>query len=211
MKVFLPAKPSLVLPLLNLRLGLKQAGGRMDRTRVLAAIGLIIVATSWVSGCAVAPLMHRGGIQVDRWAEVKADDHTVAEILTAFNRAEEALQSRNLDALMGLYSDGYSYHGLTKADLRKIWEELLAHYDRLSSNHIFSKIVVTSNQKPSAEITCTGSLWGISKETGQRENIDSWFGEVHHLEHEAGAWRVRGHKGEVSKVLQFGVAPHPFF
>lgn len=48
----------------------------MDRTQ----------ATGRVSGCAVIPLMHRSGTQVDRKAEVKTDDHTVAEHFTALSR-----------------------------------------------------------------------------------------------------------------------------
>lgn len=74
----------------------------------------------WQDGCAGAPLMHRGGIMVDSWAEVKADDKTVSGILAAFNRAETALQAGNLDELMDLYSQSYGYHGLTKQELRTI-------------------------------------------------------------------------------------------
>ena len=165
----------------------------------------------WLLGCAVAPLMHRGGIMVDNWAEVKADDKTVSGILAAFNRAEVALEAGNLDELMGLYSQSYSYHGLTKHDLRKIWEELLAQNREFRSNHILSRIVAASGNPQNAEITCTGSLWAVSKEAGKPIHIDSWYGEVHYLVNEDGMWRVRGHRGEAPKTQAFGVAPHPFF
>lgn len=180
---------------------------------ILSRAGLVVAlgATMWLHGCAVAPLMHRGGIMVDRFAEVKADDKTVGEILAAFNRAEDAVHAQNLDALMNIYSQGYSYHGFTRGDLRKIWGDLFTHYQGLTSNHIFSRIATESGKQPTAEITCTGSLWGISKDNGERVNIDSWYGEVHHLVYEDGAWRVRGHAGPTPKVLQFGVTPHPFF
>lgn len=175
-------------------------------------IPLVVLGILWVlHGCAVPPLMHRGGIMVDTWAEVKADDKTVSEILAAFNRAEAALQAGNLDDLMALYSEQYTYHGLTKPDLKKIWGELLTHHRDFRSNHILSRITAVQGAPPSAELTCTGSLWAISKETGQQVNIDSWYGEVHYMVKEEGMWRVRGHRGESPKTQVFGVAPHPFF
>ena len=176
-------------------------------TQFIIVFGLLC----WLPGCSVPPLMYRGGIMVDRWAEVKADDKTVADILAAFNRAEAALQADNLEELMSLYSDQYQYHGLTKQDLKKIWGELLAQNRDFKSNHVLSRIVTLSGAPPSAELTCTGSLWAVSKETGEQVNIDSWYGEVHHMVKEEGMWRVRGHRGEAPKTQVFGAAPHPFF
>lgn len=183
----------------------------MHRINIWAAIWTLLAGAIGLQGCAMSPLMHRGGILVDTWAEVKADDKTVAEILAAFHQAEQALETQNLDALMSLYATEYRYHGLTKEDLRKIWAQLLTDYQGLRSNHIFSRIVVRSDRIPTAEITCTGSLWAMSRQTGDRANVDSWYGEVHHLTYENGAWRIRGHAGEALKTLQFGIAPHPFF
>lgn len=168
-------------------------------------------ALLWLNGCTVPPLMHRGGIMVDRWAEVKVDDKTVAGILAAFNRAEAALEAGHLDNVMALYSETYSYHGLSKQDLRKIWADLLAHHRDFRSNHILSRIVAAPGESPNAELTCTGSLWAISKDTGQQVHIDSWYGEIHYMVYEEGAWRVRGHHGQAPKTQGFGVAPHPFF
>lgn len=184
----------------------------MRSERATLAVSAVLAGLLvWLQGCAMAPLTHRGGIQVDRWAEVKADDKTVAEILATFQQAEGAIELQNLDALMNLYAQDYQYHGLAKEDLRKIWTQLFTHYRELNSNHIFSRIAVRSGQVPTAEITCSGSLYGISQETGERENVDSWYGEVHHLVYQDGAWRIRGHAGAPPKALRFGIAPHPFF
>ena len=180
------------------------------RTMLLTPL-LYATILAALTGCTVPPLIHRGGIMVDRWAEVKADDKTVAEILAAFNAAESALQAGNLDVLMQLYSDQYNYHGLSKRDLRKVWEELLAHHREFQSNHILSRIIAGTGTPLSADLTCTGSLWAVSKETGELVNIDSWYGEVHHMVYEEGAWRVRGHRGRAPKTQIFGAAPHPFF
>ncbi len=176
-------------------------------TRLIPVLGFV-----WsLAACTVPPLMHRGGIMVDTWAEVKADDKTVADILASFNRAEAALQAGNLDELMSLYSEQYQYHGLTKQELRNIWSGLLAHNRDFRSNHILSRIIAHPGASSDAELTCTGSLWAVSKETGQQVSIDSWYGEVHYMVKEDGMWRVRGHKGEAPGIQVFGAAPHPFF
>lgn len=177
--------------------------------RMQLVVGLMVFL---LAGCSLPALPDAGRITVDRWAEIKGSDKDVGEILAAFNRAEEALHGRDLDGLMALYSEQYRYHGLSKPDLRKIWEEMFASYDNLASTHMFSRIhVAGSSRPPTAEITCTGSLWGLSKETGKRVIIDSWFYEIHHVVYEDGTWRIRGHAGEDTKALPFGTSPHPFF
>ena len=56
------------------------------------------------------------------------DSETLNELLSTFEQAEKAMQARDLDGIMTLYSDDYLYHGLKKADVRKIWNELFDHY-----------------------------------------------------------------------------------
>jgi hypothetical protein len=76
----------------------------------------------------------------------------------------------------------------------------------------FSKIVkVGSGSNAIIEVTCTGSLSGLSKTSGLRIPIDSWYEEVHFLMLEDGAWRIRGNVGEAPWVRPFGTAPHPLF
>jgi hypothetical protein len=174
----------------------------------MVAISLLL----FFAGCTLPALPDEGRISMGRWAEIKGSDKDVGEILAAFNRAEEALHARDLEGLMALYSEQYRYHGLSKTDLRKIWEEMFARYDNLASTHMFSRIHVGGSAKePTAEVTCTGSLWGLSKDTGKRVIIDSWFYEIHHVAYDDGAWRIRGHAGEDTKALPFGTSPHPFF
>jgi hypothetical protein len=54
-------------------------------------------------------------------------------------------------------------------------------------------------------------LSAISKTSGLRVPIDSWYEEVHFLALEGGVWRIRGNAGETPRVLPFGTAPHPLF
>jgi ketosteroid isomerase-like protein len=143
----------------------------------------------------------------------EVEQTTVDELLKTFQLAEEALQAQDLDGIMALYADEYAYHGLKKADIKNIWRQLFDHYTELESVHSFSMIRrVGPASKLTAEMTCTGVVWGTSKQTSLRAPIDSWYEEIHYLRKDNGRWKIVGHAGGESKpVLQFGVAPHPLF
>lgn len=143
----------------------------------------------------------------------EVEPQTAKELLATFEQAEQALQAHDLDGIMALYSDDYYYHGLKKADIRKVWNQLFEHYKEVESFHTFSVIrTVGSGSKLTAEMTCTGVVWGTAKDTKLRAPIDSWYEEVHYLRKENGRWRIVGNVGgESQPVLQFGVAPHPLF
>jgi hypothetical protein len=153
-----------------------------------------------------------GMTQIPPDAKVEADQQTILELTSTFDRAEESIRSRDLDSLMALYSEQYRYHGLKKPDIRKIWEELFSHYDLISNIHIFSAIRNIELQgQMKAEITCTGALWATSKNTKDRVPIDSWHQEVHHLVKEKGGWRIVGSTDGQPRPRMFGMAPHPLF
>jgi hypothetical protein len=149
---------------------------------------------------------------IQQGAVVEVDQATVNQILEVFHKAEAAVATEDLDGVMALYATQYNYHGLKQADIRKIWSDLLKEYRNLVDSHFFSKIVkVGSGSNAIIEVTCTGILSGISKTSGLRVPIDSWYEEVHFLTLEGGAWRIRGNAGETPRVLPFGTAPHPLF
>ena len=142
----------------------------------------------------------------------EADEQTVTEILGLFEQAEEAIKGRDIDTMMTVYSKSYDYHGLTKSEMRHIWESLFANHRDLSTSHIFTRINLTRREPTFiVEVTCTGSLYARSDITGQKTAIDSWYEEVHYLVKEDGKWRIRGNAGERAHALQFGTAPHPLF
>jgi len=142
------------------------------------------------------------------------DQQTLKELLSTFELAEQAMQAHDLDEIMALYSDDYLYHGLTKPDIRNIWSQLFEQHKELESFHTFSVIrtIGGSGGKLTAEMTCTGVIWGTSKVTTLRTPIDSWYEEIHYLKKENGRWRITGNiGGESQPTLQFGIAPHPLF
>jgi len=149
---------------------------------------------------------------IPQGAVVEVDQATVNQILDVFHKAEAAIAAGDPDGIMKLYATQYNYHGLKHADVRKIWFDLFEEYRDLGEVHFFSKIVkVGSGSNAIIEVTCTGSLSGLSKTSGLRVPIDSWHEEVHYLTLEGGVWRIRGNAGDRPRVLPFGTAPHPLF
>lgn len=166
-----------------------------------------VAALSLVTGTTV-----QAATTIPQGAVVEVDQTTVNQIMDAFHKADAAIAAGNLDGVMSLYATQYNYHGLKQADVRKIWHDLFDEYRDLGQVHFFSKIVkVGSGSNAVIEVTCTGSLSGISKTSGLRVPIDSWYEEVHFLTLEGGVWRIRGNVGETPRVLPFGTAPHPLF
>lgn len=102
------------------------------------------------------------------------DSQTVKEVMAVFRVADEAVHQRNIKPVMALYSDHYNYHGIKKADVRKIWTDLFDEFQDVTDVHRFSRITkVGSGAKTVVEVTCTGSLSGVSKTSGLRVPIDS--------------------------------------
>ena len=175
---------------------------------VMARTGLIILMFGFAQTLPVTLAM----IQILPDSKIEGDQQSINEIISTFDRAQEAIRARDLNALMSLYASNYEYHGLRKADIRRIWAELLEHYDFIANIHTFSSLkILRSSNRTSAEITCTGSLWARSEETKQRIPIDSWHQEVHYLVREKDGWRIIGNLGGEPVIRQFGSAPHPLF
>ena len=151
-------------------------------------------------------------VEVPSYATVTADDATVKDLLAAFDRAEQAIQARDVDGLMALYSKRYNYHKLRKSDARRLWEEIFEYHHKLHSTHLFTDIkTVQVDGETRVEVKCTGALWGLANESGQKVTVDSWFEEVHYLVKEDGAWRIIGNAGTGAETPRFGHAPHPLF
>lgn len=148
-------------------------------------------------------------------AEIQADPETVESILATFDRAEEALRSKNLPKIMSIYSKSYRNLGLRKEETARIWADLFARYDRVFSRHTFSKIVV-DREKKTADVTCVGSLHfrPSAVKPGARPEpvrIDYWIGAVHHLIWEEGAWKIFGHTPGETENNPHGSAIHLLF
>jgi hypothetical protein len=185
------------------------------RRMLYSAMGMVF-ALNLLFGIKVLALT-----DVIKGADVQASPETVKAIMTAFDHAEEALQNKDLVKMMDFYSDAYRNRGLRKEGTSWIWEDIFVRYDQLSSRHVFSKILVDS-KKGTAQVTCTGALFGISvlkkgdkpspaAMTAEPVMIDSWFEAVHYLILEKGTWKIIGHDPAVGKEGTFGAGIHLLF
>lgn len=179
--------------------------------RLLIGAVAILAGTVIVAEC-LPPAPAAAKVEVVTGASVTADEIVVKGILATFERAEQAIQVRDLDGLMALYSKRYNYHKLRKSDARRIWEEIFEYHHKLHSTHLFTDIKTAQvDGETRAEVKCTGALWGLANETGQKVTVDSWFEEVHYLVKEDGTWRIIGNAGGALETPRFGHAPHPLF
>ena len=182
------------------------------RHRPLKMMLAVMIGASTLTLCH-PPTPVAAKVEIVTGAAVMADEATVKEILVTFDRAEQAIQAKDLDGLMALYSKRYNYHKLRKSDVRRIWEEIFEYHHGLHSRHLFTKIdkVVQTSGEVTAQVTCTGALWGLADETGKKVTVDSWFEEVHYLVKEDGTWRIIGNEEGAIEAPRFGHAPHPLF
>jgi len=177
--------------------------------RRMFELGALVLILTLVGG-GPAPAM----TDIMKGAEVRADPETMKAILSIFDRAEEALRTKSLSGIMAVYSKAYQNRGLRKEDTSRIWEDIFARYERLSSRHVFSSMIV-DREKGTARVTCTGALFGVSvlKREGNTEpvQIDFWFEAVHHLVLEDGVWKIIGHDPVEGGEHPFGSAIHLLF
>lgn len=168
------------------------------------AWGLLVAIMTLSPAIAEVQLLHESAGELDQ--------ATIDTVLAMFRRADEALRTRDVEGVMSLYSEQYNYHGLKKADMRKIWKNLFDEFRELSNVHHLSRLAkVGSGSTTIVEVTCTGSLSGLSKTGGLRVPIDSWYEEVHYLTFEDGQWRIRGNVDDQPRIMPFGTSPHPLF
>jgi len=183
----------------------------MKRRGVLKII-LILAVTLILTQCRPpTPVAAAAGFAPGVGAD--ADQPAIKELVAAFNEAEAAVKSADLDRLMKFYATSYNYHGLKRSDVRRVWEEVFLHYRDISSSHVFTEMkLVQADGIRKAYVTCTGGLHGTEKQTGKPITIDSWAREVHYLVNEEGAWRFLGNAGRAADHIPVGSAPHhPLF
>lgn len=175
---------------------------------VCATITALMIMTASIVGMGMA----QAKIVVPAGSIIEVDEATVNTVVAMFERAEQAVKAHDIETVMAAYSPQYSYHGLKKDDVRTVWKDLFDGYEEIASTHLFTKIAkVGGGSNAVLEVTCTGHLWAVSKNSGLYIPIDSWHDEVHFLRLEGGVWRIRGNAGETPRVLPFGTAPHPLF
>ena len=155
-------------------------------------------------------LSDRHKMEVDNSIKEHLGEKTANEVMSFFHRAEMAIQSRDLEALMALYSDGYRDGDHDKAAARKIWERIFKRFNELATRHNMS-LVTKSSDEDLVIMRCSGILLGIPEGSEGSIAIDNWNQQDHVLKKEDGQWKLIGTFGKERKRLWFDKPMHPLF
>lgn len=161
-----------------------------------------------VSACVTPPPNSRTSGFADQ-VELRGDPKTIEQITNAFTSFEHALKLSDLDGVMALFAERYQDRQFSKDDLRAEWERTFSTYHDVSASHLVTRVEANSDStEPTAFVTCSGTISGVSNLTGKRVLLDSWIGEVHHMVLEQGQWRILGNSLEVRDPVDTFIAGH---
>jgi len=161
------------------------------------------------------PLSDQYAMQVDPAAKQQLGDERFNEVMTFFHAAETAIETRNLEALMELYSEHYSNGGHDKKAVEKIWKRIFATFETMATQHIMKLVnmsgVKKSENKNTVIFRCTGLLMGVHSTGEGPVTIDNWTNQDHVLLKEGGKWKLIGTYGRDRTRMWFDKPIHPLF
>lgn len=149
-------------------------------------------------------------INIDPHSREMVGDKVVNEILDFFHAAEKAVEKKDLDNLMSLYSENYRNGDHTKESVRMIWERIFSRFDKMATIHNM-RFQITSVESNVMIIRCSGLLIGVPAGGKELITIDTWTNSDHVLAKEGGKWRLIGTSGHERKRLWFDKPLHPLF
>ena len=171
-----------------------------------AAVGLLVFA-----GFASAfHFSDHHAMNFDAESKKMVNEKTFKEISRFFHDSEKAIETKDLDALMALYSDNYTNGPHNKKSVEGIWKVVFSKFDDMATVHNMS-IVTGSSDSDLIIIRCSGMLLGIP--TGEKNliSIDNWVNNDHILSKEDGKWKLIGTFGKEQKRFWFDKPLHPLF
>ena len=149
-------------------------------------------------------------MEVDPAAKQQLGEDTFNEVMAFFHSAEKAIETKDLKALMDLYSENYRDGEHDKKSAEKIWTRIFARFETMATRHNM-KLVTMAADKNMVVFRCSGLLLGVpDPETGPI-TIDNWTLQDHVLVKEAGKWKLIGTYGTERKRLWFDKPMHPLF
>lgn len=152
---------------------------------------------------------------VDPAAKQQLGEKTFNEVMIFFHEAEKAIEEKNLETLMGLYSENYTDGEHSKKSAREIWERIFSTFEMTATRHNM-KLVNQGADKNMVVFRCSGLLLGVPGQNSKVKQkgpvtIDNWVLQDHVLVKEAGKWKLIGTYGTERKRLWFDKPMHPLF
>lgn len=155
-------------------------------------------------------LSDRYAMEVDSAAKQQLGEPVYDEVMVFFHSAEKAIETKDLDALMALYSENYGDGLHDKQDARQIWKRIFSTFDKMATHHNM-KLVKVSADKNMLVFRCSGLLLGVPELEKAPITIDNWTLQDHMLVKEGGQWKLIGTYGPERKRLWFDKPMHPLF
>lgn len=184
-------------------------------TFIILAAGIMISFAAGVSG-AKEPSAHEGHLSqnyilnMDPKSSSTIGKGAADDVHAFFDEAEKAIEAKDLNALMGLYSENYANGTHKKADAEVTWKRLFQDFDNLAMTH--NMRFITADPKGSViVIQCSGMLVGEPKIEKGIIALDSWMNTEHVLVKEGGKYKIIGSTGAEKKRLWFDKPMHPLF
>lgn len=151
-------------------------------------------------------------MELDASAREKVGDADYHALVNFFHEAERAIESKNLEELMALYSEKYSNRSQDKKFAEGVWRKIFLNFDDLSAKHSIELLTYDERTgRPVAVLECSGLLQGTPKGSSQAVTVDSWDKQWHVLIKED-RWRLFGNSGKSKE--RYGAVDqltHPLF
>ncbi len=196
--------------------GWKSAGFRRLAPSLFFLGGILILVFAPVSNAAESASKHpehlsqNYTLNIDPRMTTTAGKELYDQVHTFFDEAEQAIEAKDLDKLMTMYSDSYTNGVRKKADIAVAWNRLFGDFNGLAMTHNMhlSMFDLKANL---VIMTCSGIMVGVP--SGEKESIalDYWLNNDHVLVKESGKWKLVGSIGKEQKRLWFDKPMHPLF
>jgi hypothetical protein len=149
-------------------------------------------------------------IAIDKANKAKVGQAVLDQLGSFFDYADNAIKTKDMRALGGLYSDRYRDGNHTKEDVLKVWQRIFAEYDDLRMTHNLKFISEIPN-KNIIILSCSGVLRGSKIGENNPQGLDHWTNMSHVLAKEDGAWKIVGSYGIGEPRYWFDKPMHPLF
>ena len=149
-------------------------------------------------------------VTIDPAAKQQLGEQTFNEVTMFFLTAEEAIETKNLEVLMGLYSDNYRDGDLDKKSVDTAWRRIFSRFDTMATLDNM-KVVKVSADRNMVVLQSNGLLLGTPSPNKGLTTIDNWNKQDRILVKEAGKWQLIATYGLERKRLWFDKPMHPLF
>ncbi len=177
-----------------------------------------LVGVCFITGIAIGAehkLSDEHAMEIDPAAKQQLGEKTFSEVMAFFHEAEKAIEEKNIESLMSLYSENYTDGEHNKKSAKEIWERIFSTFEMTATRHNM-QLVKMAEDKNMVIFRCSGLLLGVPNPNTKMKQkglitIDNWALQDHVLVKEAGKWKLIGTYGAERKRLWFDKPMHPLF